>query len=63
MTVTFKQKDYGYKVVDQYGDVLGKIDIYCTPSFHPKKQVVVMIDEMKEITKFMGSLECQKELL
>lgn len=61
--LTFKEKEYGYKVYGEYGDVLGKIDLDWSPSFHPKKNMIIMWDEMQQITRFMESLVCRNESL
>lgn len=57
--ISFIDKDYGYKVVDKYGDSMGKIVTVLMIAFHPKKHVCIMLEEMKEIIKFMEQLECQ----
>lgn len=58
MSVEFKSKQYGYKVVDQYGDKLGEIHtdgmtplFECSKSCGPKTP-----KEMRQITNFMDNL-------
>lgn len=58
--VEFVEKKYGYKVLGEYGDKIGKIDTDFYPTFSTShKWVSVNIEEMKKIVEFMEQLECR----
>lgn len=59
MIVEFKERSYGYKVVDKYGDKLGEIHTDGnSPLFEASKKGCSpkTLDEMKEITNFMEGI-------
>ena len=60
MIVEFKERSYGYKVVDKYGDKLGEIHTDGnSPLFEASKSGCSpkTLNEMQEITAFMRALE------
>ena len=64
MTIEFKAKQYGYKVVDQYGDKLGEIHTDgMAPLFEATRQCSPKtLSEMQQIAFFMDQLQWRKEL-